>query len=43
MRIKLTAVIYKVWAHRCDFPRTLLAPPSQTVDKHTHRSWWFCG
>lgn len=36
MRIKLTAVIYKVWAHRCDFPRTLLAPSSHTVDKHTH-------
>lgn len=24
MRIKLTAVIYKVWAHHSDFPRTLL-------------------
>lgn len=36
MRIKLTAVIYKVWAHCCDFPRTLPAPSSQMGDKHTH-------
>lgn len=36
MRIKLTAVIYKVWAHHCDFPRTLPAPSSHTSDKHTH-------
>ncbi len=36
MRIKLTAVIYKVWALRCDFPRTLLAPSSQMGDTHTH-------
>lgn len=45
MRIKLTVVIYKVWAHRCDFPRTLLALLQHTGDKHTHilHSCWFCG